>query len=75
MKIVGHRTVPGIAAAPCGPRLEEGARANDALRAFPGGGNAFIPKGVYRFRSHELANRHWEECLAAAIARLARQRR
>jgi len=75
MKIVGHRTEPGIASEPSGRLLVEGARANDALRAFPGGGTAFVPKGVYHFMTHEQANRHWEECLAEAIARLARNRR
>lgn len=75
MRIIGHRTEPGIASEPSGRLLVEGARANDALRAFPGGGTAFIPKGVYHFKTHAQANRHWEECLAEAIARLARKRR
>ncbi len=46
----------------------------EALRAFPGGDVAFIPKGVYRFMTLEDADRHWEECLARAMARLARNR-
>lgn len=75
MKIIGHRSERGIAAQPSGRLLVEGARANDLLRAFPGGGNGFVPKGVYRFRTHAEANRHWERCLAEAMERLARNRR
>ena len=75
MRIVGHRTEPRIVAEPSGRLLVEGARASEALRAFPHGETAFVPKGVYHFKTHEQANRHWEECLAEAIARLARKRR
>lgn len=75
MKIVGHRRERALAAEPSGRLLVEGARANDLLRAFPAGGNGFVPKGVYHFRSLAEANRHWEACLAAAMVRLARNRR
>ena len=74
MKTVGHRSEPKIQATPSGRLLAEGARANDALHGFPGGDLAIVPKGVYRFMTHAEANRHWEECLAAAMARLARKR-
>lgn len=75
MRIVGHRSERGIVSEPSGRLLAEGARASDDLRAFPGGGTDFVPKGVYRFMTHEQANRHWVECLAEAMARLARNRR
>jgi len=75
MRIVGHRTEPRIVSEPSGRLLVEGARAGEALRAFPHGGAAFVPKGVYHFKTHEQANRHWEECLAESIANLARKRR
>ncbi|MGH6953551.1 MAG: hypothetical protein ACREGL_05170 [Alphaproteobacteria bacterium] len=74
MKSVGHRSEPRIHAQPSGLLLAECARANDALRGFPGGELGFIPKGVYRHMTHDEANRHWEECLAAGMARLARRR-
>ena len=74
MKTVGRRIEPTIIAEPSGQLLAEGARANEALRAFPGGSVVFVPKGVYRFMTHEDANRHWEECLAEAMATLALQR-
>ena len=75
MKIVGHRLEPAITAQPNGDLLAEGARANDELHAFPGGDVAFVPKGLYRFLTHGDANRHWEACLALAMAQLARRRR
>lgn len=75
MKTVGHRRERAIAAQPSGRLLAEGARSNDLLQAFPGGGNGFVPKGVYHFATHEQANRHWEACLAEAMARIARKRR
>jgi hypothetical protein len=74
MKTAGRRDEPKIHAEPSGRLLAECARANDALRGFPGGNLAFIPKGVHRFMTHEEANRHWEECLTAAMAQLARAR-
>jgi hypothetical protein len=74
MKTVGHRHLPRIHGEPSGQLLAEAARVNDALGGFPGGGSGFIPKGVYRFMTHEDANRHWEDCLAAAMARRVRSR-
>ena len=74
MKTVGRRIEPPLATAPSGERLAQGARAMEALRDFPGGDVAFIPKGVYRFMTLKDADRHWEECLAEAMARLARKR-
>ena len=74
MRSVGRRIERPLAKAPSGELLAEGARAMDALRAFPGGDVAFIPKGVYLFMTLEEADRHWEECLARAMARLARIR-
>ena len=74
MRSVGRRIERPLAKAPSGELLAEGARAMEALRAFPGGDVAFIPKGVYRFMTLEDADRHWVECLARAMARLARTR-
>ena len=73
MKTVGHRIDPPLASEPSGELLSRSARAMEALRAFPGGDVAFIPKGVYRFRTLEDADRHWQECLARAMADLARK--
>jgi hypothetical protein len=75
MKIVGHRKPRELSRLPSGQLLAEGARANEALLAFPRGELGFIPKGVYRFRTLAEANRHWDECLAKAMARRQRSLR
>lgn len=51
--------------------LIEGARFNDEIHRLPTGGTTHIPKGVYRFKSHEDANRHQQECLASGMASIA----
>jgi hypothetical protein len=33
-----------------------------------------VPKGIYRFRSHDAANRHAEDCLVQGMGRLAATR-
>jgi len=53
----------------------EGARFNDEIHRLPTGQRTFIRKGVYRFRTHEDANRHDEECLATGMALIASERR
>jgi hypothetical protein len=75
MRTVGRRKPPPIVFHGSGELLAAGARWNDEMQKFPGGGRGFIPKGVYRFRTHEEANRHWEDCLAVHMARLAQERR
>jgi hypothetical protein len=55
--------------------LLEGARFNDAIHALPGGQVTGMKKGVYRFRTHEEANRHQEDCIVAAMVQIARARR
>jgi hypothetical protein len=34
----------------------------------------FIPKGVYRFKTHEAMNKHQEDCLARGMGLLAIER-
>jgi hypothetical protein len=53
--------------------LAEGARFSEALsRLAP---TTFVPKGVYRFRSHDDANRQQLDCLVRGMGWLAQQRR
>jgi len=47
--------------------LREGARFNEELHRLPDGQRTGIVKGVYRFRTHEAANRHREDCLVVGI--------
>jgi hypothetical protein len=36
--------------------------------------STFVPKGIYRFRSHEAANQHAEDCLVQGMGLLAATR-
>lgn len=72
MRRVGVRREPEIVAQASGLLLEQGARFNETLsRLAP---STFVPKGVYRFRSHEEANRHEQDCLARGMGLLAAER-
>lgn len=73
MKRVGRRLEPPqIAAKPSGQLLAAGARLSESIaRLAPVG---IMPKGVYRYKSHEQANRHEQNCLARAMARLVVER-
>jgi hypothetical protein len=73
MKQVGTRMERGIQSQASGLLLAEGARFNEALAQLAG--STFVPKGVYRFRSHELANQHLDDCLAMGMALRARESR
>jgi hypothetical protein len=73
MRRVGQRQEPPITFTASSAALAEGARFSETMHRIAG--LAFIPKGIYRFKSHEEANRHWQDCLVAGMARLARERR
>ncbi|MDR2452758.1 MAG: hypothetical protein LBE85_13585 [Candidatus Accumulibacter sp.] len=74
MKIAGFRKERPIGSQASGELLVEGARFNDEIHRLPTGGMTFIPKGVYRFRTHEEANRHQMDCLVEGMARIALER-
>src|SRR3954467_4616243 len=62
MRTVGIRREPQITGHASGDALITGARFSESLsRLAP---STFIPKGVYRFKSHEAANKHQQDCLA-----------
>ncbi|MBI3393184.1 MAG: hypothetical protein HY039_08350 [Nitrospirae bacterium] len=69
MKTVRSRREPAIAVLASGDRLVAAARWNDEmnLRA-PGGRTTAIPKGLYRFKTLEDADRHRMECEARRIS-------
>ena len=75
MRTVGRRQRHPITFSGSAALLVEGARFNDELRKLPTGNSTFIPKGVYRFKTHEEANRHAERCLIECIVRAALERR
>jgi hypothetical protein len=72
MKTVGGRHEPQITARASGDALAAGARLSESLSHLAPSG--FIPKGVYRFKSHDAANKHQQDCLARAMALLAARR-
>jgi hypothetical protein len=75
MRTVGHRKLQELTFAASAELLVASARINDSLRRFPGAGSTFIPKGLYRFATHEDADEHRLACLARGMARLANKRR
>lgn len=73
MRQVGTRLEPAMGEQASGLLLAEGARFSEAVsRLAP---TTFVPKGIYRFKSHEEANRHWVDCLVQGMGLLALKRR
>lgn len=75
MRTVGSRHPTPISFAASAALLAEGARFNDEIHRLPTGNDSFIPKGVYRFKTHAEANRHQQDCMAKGMASVARSRR
>ena len=72
MRRVGSRCEPVVAEQASGVLLAEGARFNEAIsRLAP---TTFVPKGVYRYKTHEDANRHEMDCLVRGMGLLAAKR-
>ena len=69
MKQVGRRRAPQIVREAKGVLLPEVARFSEAMSALAP--STFVPKGVYRFKTHGDANRHRQDCLARGIGLLA----
>ncbi len=72
MITVGHRRERPLARQGDGPLLAEGARFSETIAHLAK--STFIPKGVYRFRSHMDANQQQADCLAKGMGRLAAER-
>ena len=72
MRKVGVRREPQITEHASGEALSTGARFSESLsRQAP---STSIPKGVYRFKTHEAANKHQQDCLARGMGLLAARR-
>ena len=68
MRTVGTRKDPSISMQPSGELLREACAFNEMLQnAFPYGKVIAIKKGVYRFKTHEEANRHQEQVIVDTI--------
>lgn len=72
MKTLGKRRERVMAATASGALLAEGARFSESISWFAK--TTFVPKGVYRYKSHEAADQHQLDCLVAGIGRLAAER-
>ena len=73
MKTVGRRREPRIIQRASGEALAAGARLSESLSVLAP--STYIPKGVYRFSTHEAANKHQQDCLARGMGLLAAKRR
>ena len=72
LRQVGARRPPALAQEASGLLLAEGARFSEAIsRLAP---TTFVRKGVYRFSSHEDANRHEQDCLVRGMGLLTAKR-
>ncbi|MDR3300791.1 MAG: hypothetical protein LBU43_12570 [Candidatus Accumulibacter sp.] len=74
MKIAGLRKERPVGTPASGELLLEGARFNDEIHRLPTGHMTFIPKGIYRFKTHQEANRRQLDCLAKGMAKIALER-
>lgn len=74
MRTIGHRKERPISFSASASLLAEGARFNDEIHRLPTGNTTFIPKGVFRFKTHEAANQHQLNCLVEGMAQTALER-
>jgi len=72
MKTIGSRRQPQMTAHASGEALAAGARFSESIAHLAK--STFIPKGIYRFKSHEAANKHQQDCLARGMGLLAAAR-
>ena len=74
MRTVGHRTIRPITFSASSELLAEGARFNDEAHRLVAGLPGLVPKGVYRFKSHEEMNQFDFRCLVERMVKIAQQR-
>lgn len=74
MRIIGHRKEHPITFSASAALLLEGACFNDQVHLLPSGSSTCIPKGVFRFKSHEAANAHQQNCLVKNMMQVVLER-
>lgn len=74
MKILGNRVHDSIRLKPSAEALAAAAQHLRTAAALAAVNTTGIARGVYRFRTHEEANRHADDALARAIAENLRAR-
>lgn len=72
---IGHRVFPAPALHPSAERLKAACAVNDPLPALLPGGRVAAPKGIFRFRTLDEANRRQQAWLAEAMAEARAARR
>lgn len=65
---VGRRVDRPLSLVASATLLVEGARFNDEIHRLPTGQTTCIAKGVFRYKTHQEANRHDLACLLNTIA-------
>ena len=73
MRVVGDRVEKPLSPRPTAELLEEGLQFIAQSPAF-GESSTYIPKGIYRFRTHEEAEEQRMACLARGLAARAIRR-
>jgi len=73
MRTVGKRKIRPISMKASGVLLKQGAEFNDQIHRLPTGSVTHFPKGVYRYKSFEEANSHWDACMLEGIVQNARR--
>jgi hypothetical protein len=74
MRTVGRRKEQQITFSASAILLAEGARFNDEIHRLPTGKRTFIPKGIFRFKTHEEANCHDLTCMVEGMAEIVLER-
>jgi hypothetical protein len=74
MRTIGHRKERQITFSASAALLWEGARFNEEILRLPTVRSTFIPKVVFRFKSHEEANQHQQTSLIDGMAQIALER-
>jgi hypothetical protein len=74
MRIVGRRREAPLSYSASGELLAQGARFNEELSGLPTGKTALMPKGLYRFHTHEEAAAHAQKHLIEGMAKIAARR-
>jgi len=64
MRVIGNRLIRPLQFHASSSLFLEGCKFNEQIHKLPTGSDTCILKGLYRFKSHEQANRHWDKCLA-----------
>jgi hypothetical protein len=67
-RTIGRRSLPALSLHPSAEQLKAAYAINEPLRALLPDGTVPAPKGIYRFKTLDDANRQQEEWLVEAMA-------